>query len=317
MRFGRLDFARLGPTVYALAAVLVILAILAPFLRVATLTFLISMFIYVALAYSINFITGLTGYVSFGHVVFLGIGAYALGYTSQAFHLAPLAGVVVGGAFGLIFAFAIGVVTLRFRGVYFAIASLVTVLAALNIVLVVQQLGAGQGITLNFGTFQPLQYFYTLWVIVGVAIALTYWVTHGRIGAGIRAIKSDEDAARAVGIDAARLKLYVFLLSGAFAGATGAVFAWENSGVFPNDIFDLTFSLLMLAMIVIGGMGTVSGPFLGGAVVYSSIYFFLTSFVGWEYVIIGVVVVLIAIVIPEGIVGSLRRYLPAVRRYIE
>ena len=317
MRLGRRELPRLSPTAYGLAAVMVVLAIVAPFIRIASLTFLISLLIFAALAYSINFITGLTGYVSFGHVVFLGVGAYALGYTAHTWHLAPLAGVALGAASGLAFAFVTGIVTLRFRGVYFAIASLVTVLAVLNIVLEIDAIGGGQGITLNFGTFQPLQYFYTIWAVVAFAIAVTYAVTHGRLGAGIQAIKSDEDAAKAVGIDAARLKLVVFCLSGAFAGAAGAVFAWENSGVFPYDIFDLTFSLLMLAMIVIGGMGTISGPFLGAAAVYIPIYLFLTSFVGWEYVIIGGLVVIIALVIPEGIVGSLRRYLPEVRRFLE
>lgn len=316
MRLGRFEIPRLGPTPYGLAVVMLLLAIVGPLLPLALQALFILMLIYVALAYSINFITGLTGYVSFGHVVFMGIGAYGLGYTVQSLQLSPVVGVVIGAAAGVTFAAGIGAVTLRFRGVYFAIASLVTVLATLDIILEIPALQGGSGIFLNIG-FAPLAWYYTIWIIVAAEIALTIWVTRGRIGYGIRAIKSDEDAAKAIGIDAARLKLYVFCLSGLFAGAAGAVFAWQNSGVFPYDIFDLTFSLLMLAMIVIGGMGTISGPFLGAVGVFLPYWIFLTSFVGWTYIIIGAVVVVIALVIPEGIVGTLRRYVPELRGILE
>src|SRR5207237_7142790 len=105
--------------------------------------------LFTSLAYSLNFITGLTGYVSFGHVVFVGVGAYSLGFSVGTLGWHPLGGVALGGVLGLLLALGIGAVTLRFRGVYFAIASLVTPLAALNIVLVIPCLGAGRDIILN------------------------------------------------------------------------------------------------------------------------------------------------------------------------
>ena len=135
------------------------------------MTILVNLLIFAALAYSLNFITGLTGYVNFGHVVFMAVGAYTLGYTVGTIRLHPLGGVVLGGLVALVLALGLGAVTLRFRGVYFAIASLVTPLAGLNIVLVLPALGGGQGIFLNIG-FDPLSWFYTIWAIIAAEVGL-------------------------------------------------------------------------------------------------------------------------------------------------
>jgi len=307
---------RLGPTVWGIAAFLVVLAIAAPLAPTYVLTVLVGLLVFATLAYSMNFITGLTGYVSFGHVVFMGTGAYAWGYVVGTFRWHPLGGVLVGAVVGLFLALGLGTVTLRFRGVYFAIASLVLPLAAVNIILVIPALGDGQGIILNLG-FEPLNWFYTIWTILGIEVGVTYWVTHGRIGYGLRAIKSDEDAAKTLGIDAARLKLFVFAFSGLFAGAAGAVNAWTLSGVFPYAAFELLFSLQMLAMVIVGGMGTLLGPLLGAVAVYIPHTYLLTIFVGAELIVIGILVAIFALVLPQGIVGALRRSSPLLRRTLE
>src|SRR5207245_4020629 len=122
----------------------------------------------------------------------MGTGGYALGYGVSALHLSPLAGVALGGAVGLVLALGIGIVTLRFRGVYFAISSLVTALAALQIVLVTPALNDGQGIVLSVG-LQARNVFYTIWLIVKAEVVLTYSVTNRPLGCGIWAIKHGED----------------------------------------------------------------------------------------------------------------------------
>lgn len=309
-------FAGLGPTLFGLVGLMLVLLPVPLLVTFATSSILINLLLYAALAYSINFITGMTGYVSFGHVVFLGIGAYALGASAEVYGLNPELGVLLGAALGLLFAVAIGLVTLRFRGVYFAISTVVLALAALNIVLELPQIGGSQGLVLNLG-FQPLPWFYTIWGIVLIEMLVTYYINRGRLGFAIRAIKSDEDAAKSIGVNSSALKLYVFGLSGLFAGAGGAVFAWTTSGVFPYDTFSLTFSLQMLAMIIIGGMGTALGPILGAIVVYIPSYYFLTVAIGTQLVIIGFVVVVISLFIPEGIVGMLKRRSAYLRELLE
>jgi len=305
-----------GPTLWGLGVFLIILAVSAPWIPVFLLTLFIGLLISATLAYSLNLITGLTGYVSFGHVVFMAFGGYALAFGVGTLKLPPVAGVGLAALVGLALALGIGAVTLRFRGVFFAIATLVVAVAALYIVLEITELGDGQGITLNVG-FEPLSMFYTIWGILAIEIGLTFWITRGRIGYGIRSIKSDEDAANTLGINAARLKLFAYALSGLFAGAAGGVYAWNVSGAFPYDAFNLVFSLRMLAMIVIGGMGTLLGPLLGAIAVYIPSQIFLTVLIGFEYIIIGLVVVVIALFVPEGIVGTLRKYIPELRGILE
>ena len=265
-----------GPTLWGIGFFLIILAVSAPWIPVFLLTLFIGLLISATLAYSLNLITGLTGYVSFGHVVFMAFGGYALAFGVGTLKLPPVAGVGLAALVGLALALGIGAVTLRFRGVFFAIATLVVAVAALYIVLEITELGDGQGITLNVG-FEPLSMFYTIWGILAIEIGLTFWITRGRIGYGIRSIKSDEDAANTLGINAARLKLFAYALSGLFAGAAGGVYAWNVSGAFPYDAFNLVFSLRMLAMIVIGGMGTLLGPLLGAIAVYIPSQIFLSS----------------------------------------
>ena len=305
-----------GPTLWGIGFFLIILAVSAPWIPVFLLTLFIGLLISATLAYSLNLITGLTGYVSFGHVVFMAFGGYALAFGVGTLKLPPVAGVGLAALVGLALALGIGAVTLRFRGVFFAIATLVVAVAALYIVLEIKELGDGQGITLNVG-FEPLSMFYTIWGILAIEIGLTFWITRGRIGYGIRSIKSDEDAANTLGINAARLKLFAYALSGLFAGAAGGVYAWNVSGAFPYDAFNLVFSLRMLAMIVIGGMGTLLGPLLGAIAVYIPSQIFLTVLIGFEYIIIGLVVVVIALFVPEGIVGTLRKYIPELRGILE
>ena len=305
-----------GPTLWGIGVFLIILAVSAPWIPVFLLTLFIGLLISATLAYSLNLITGLTGYVSFGHVVFMAFGGYALAFGVGTLKLPPVAGVGLAALVGLALALGIGAVTLRFRGVFFAIATLVVAVAALYIVLEITELGDGQGISLNVG-FEPLSMFYTIWGILAIEIGLTFWITRGRIGYGIRSIKSDEDAANTLGINAARLKLFAYALSGLFAGAAGGVYAWNVSGAFPYDAFNLVFSLRMLAMIVIGGMGTLLGPLLGAIAVYIPSQIFLTVLIGFEYIIIGLVVVVIALFVPEGIVGTLRKYIPELRGILE
>jgi len=305
-----------GLTLYGLFIVMALLASAALLLGVAVSSILLLLLIYAALAYSINFITGMIGYVDFGHVLFMAIGSYALATLVSYYGANPLLGVGLGALLGLIFALGIGVVILRFRGVYFAIATVVLVLAAYNIVLQFPQLGAGGEIIVNL-TFQPLATYFTIWTIVLIEIVLTYYVNRSRIGFGIRAIKNEQDAASSVGVSPRTLKLTGYMLGGLFGGAAGAVYAWSISGVTAGPAFDFTFSLLMLAMIIIGGVGTSIGPLLGAVVVYIPSYFLLTTVAQAQPLMIGLLVIIMALFLPDGIVGLLRRSSQRLRLVLE
>jgi branched-chain amino acid transport system permease protein len=317
----------LGPTLYGLIIVMVLLAVAAILLGVSITVILMNLLIFAALAYSINFITGMTGYVSFGHVLFMAIGSYSLAVLISMYGASPFEGVALGSFFGLLFALCIGLITLRFRGVYFAIASLVLALAGHNIVLQFPQFGPGGELIFNI-QFQPMTIFFTIWTVVMIEIVLTYLINKGKIGFGLKAIKSEEDSASGLGVNSMRLKLYVFMLSGLFAGAAGAVYAWSTSGVNASTAFDLTFSLQMLAMIILGGMGTSIGPLLGASIVYLLYYYFLTipriqigqffiQIQGAQFLIVGLAVIILALFVPEGVIGIIRKKYVRLRTLVE
>ena len=311
-----MNVQRPGVTLYGLFIVMALFAVAGPLLGAAVLSILVLLLIYAALAYSINFITGMLGYVDFGHVLFMAIGSYALAALVSHYGANPLLGVGVGALLSLVFAFGIGLVILRFRGVYFAIATVVLVLAAYNIVLQLPQFGEGGEIIFNL-PLRPLAPYFTIWTLVLIEIALTYYVNRSRIGFGIRAIKSEEDAASSVGVSPQRLKLIGYMLGGLFGGAAGGVYSWSTSGVTAGPAFDFTFSLLMLAMIIIGGVGTSIGPLLGAVVVYIPSYFLLTSVAQAQPLIIGLLVIIMALFLPDGIVGLLRRSNERLRLVLE
>ena len=150
-----------------------------------------------------------------------------------------------------------------------------------------------------------------------IEIVLTYYVNRSRIGFGIRAIKNEEDAASSVGVSPRTLKLTGYMFGGLFGGAAGAVYAWSISGVTAGPAFDFTFSLLMLAMIIIGGLGTSIGPLLGAIVVYIPSYFLLTTVAQAQPLIIGLLVIIMALFLPDGIVGLLRRSNERLRLLLE
>jgi branched-chain amino acid transport system permease protein len=307
---------RLTVSFYFLIGILFYISITPFIFSFSQTTLILDLLIFAALAYSINFITGMTGYVSFGHVFFMAVGSYTLVYMSKVFNLYPLFTIPLVGLIGALFAFVIGYITLRFRGVYFALSTLVIALASYYIVLVIPALGANEGLIFNV-RFEPLIWFYTIFSIVALEAIITYFINHSRTGYAIRAIKDDEDAAIALGINSMRIKLILFIISGTFGALAGGVFAWSTAHVYPTEIFDLQFSLQMLAMILIGGMGTVFGPFIGAAIVYLLTYYLITILPNGQLIIIGLAVILVALFVPMGIVGSLRNKIKQIKQVVE
>jgi len=228
----------------------------------------------------------------------------------------PLLGVMFGAVTGGLVAFAVGAIILRLRGVYFAIATLVVATSVTDIILDIPQLGGSSGIYLNVG-FSLNQMTYTAWVLTLVAIIVTFFIKRGRLGYALRAIKSDENAAKAIGINVSRAKLYMFVISGLFAGAGGAVMAWSTSAVFANVVFSVEISLQILAIIIIGGMATVTGPFVGSIVVYWLYNYFLTVFPGAQLIILGLLIIAVTYFLPGGLVGTVRRRFTALQNFLE
>jgi len=270
-------------------------------------TFTIQTFMWIALAESWNIISGLTGYVSFGHVSFFGTGAYtaAILISKAGWHWFPaaLTGSVTAASLALI----IGYPCLRLKGPYFAISMLGLNEVVRALVSYFDSLtGGGSGITLStMSSISPLYY-----SMGGVALAgwfITYWILTSRFGLRLLSIREDELAAEAMGINTAALKLYAFLISAALPGIVGGFYARYVSHIEPLGTFPLLTTITMIVMCLFGGRGTIFGPILGATLLSILQELVWTRFLFLHEAIFGAIIIFVILLMPRGILGVLQQ----------
>ncbi len=281
----------------------------------------------IVFASSVNIITGYTGYVSFGHIVFMGLGGYIAFYlmlnTGMHFVLAALVAGLLTGAF----AFLLGIPILRLRGAYFALATIGVLEAVQAFVTNFEPFGSSNGMTFNFALYDAYggarnagQYAYYAMVVVALLTVLaSFAVKKSKFGLGLMAIREDQDAAQVLGINPARYKLIAFVISAFFPAVAGAILYFKNGTIEPETAFPLLASIEGLVMMMLGGYGTVSGPVLG-AVVYDRLRAtLLTSdiFSSLHLFVAGLLLLLIVLFVTVGFVGFLREHVPWLRRVLE
>jgi branched-chain amino acid transport system permease protein len=281
----------------------------------------------VALASSLNILLGYTGYVSFGHIVFFGLGGYVGFYflTAQGWSLwtAMLAGGVASG----LLAFVLGKIILRLRGAYFALATIGVNEAVRAFINNFELFGGPIGMTLNFqvyqdygGPAQALQMtFYIMVIITLVVVVVSYLVKSSKFGLGLMAIREDEDAAEVIGVVAPNTKTWAYVLSAIFPGIIGVLFFFKNGNVEPHPAFPLHLSIEMIVMVMLGGQGTVLGPIIGATGYQRMRGWLVTSpvFKNIQLSVAGAVLLLIVLFVPAGVVGWVRHRLPKLRGVLQ
>lgn len=282
---------------------------------------------YIALAESLNIILGYTGYVSFGHIVFYGIGGYVAFLVIQNYGMNIIPAMILAGLFSALVAYCLGLAILRLRGAYFAIATIGVNEAVKALITNLEQVGGAEGIYFNIkvysaygGAEHAIWLSYYLMLAVTIAVVIVSWfVKRSKFGLGLMAIREDEDAAITLGVDTSKYKTLAYALSALFPGMIGAIFFFKNGNIEPESAFHLTKSIEMIFMVMLGGFGTVTGPMIG-AIVYERIQGFLLvseMFKALHLAISGVILLLIVLFMPRGIVGFVRDKIPALRRFIE
>ncbi|MEP7288465.1 MAG: branched-chain amino acid ABC transporter permease [Chloroflexota bacterium] len=289
------------------------------------------------IAYGWNFIGGYTGYASFGNAAFLGLGAYvAAGFMSRQsghpnfpwFIGIPLAVVIVSIVAGLL-----GIALLRLRGQYFSIATLgifVAMPEVINWDLFFGQNGPfpnffGGGLPLNFPLVRDVMVlgvklsadqhlFYYLGLATALfALLLTALVSRSKFGYSLIAIRENEEAAEVMGINATRSKVLAFMLSAALAALGGAVvgFKLTNMTTEAEALFSTVNNLQMIIVCLIGGLGTLWGPWIGAFALFGiqellRVFSGNETFLRWEAVVFGVVIVLVVLFLPRGLMWFVR-----------
>ena len=291
--------------------------------RETTFTILLS----VALASSLNILLGYTGYVSFGHVVFFGLGGYVGFYLMSVQGMSLWIAMLAGGISASLLAFLLGKAILRLRGGYFALATIGVHEAIRAFINNFEPFGGPVGMTLNFSVYRDyggpgealwLSY-YVLAALTLVVILMSYAVRTSKFGLGLLAIREDEDAAEVMGVNAPNAKTWAYVLSAIIPGMLGVLFFFKNGSIEPVPAFRLHFSIEMIVMVMLGGQGTVLGPILGAYGYQRLRGFLLTSdiFKDIQLAVAGALLLVIVLFVPAGLVGWLRNHFPKARRALQ
>lgn len=281
---------------------------------------------YAALGQAFNVFLGMTGYVDFGYVAFMALGAYGMALTvSHLSHLAWLSGalipvgLVLAGAFSGVLSIAVGLIALRLRGAYFAIATIGVNEGFRYLLEGVKLWGGSEGIIISknltaaFGTAgaNRVSTFWAdnlIFLVAMLAAFLTLQIMQSRMGYALAALREDEDAAKVMGVNTTKYKILAFIISASLGGLIGAS-AWslKMTYVFPAEAFSIHYTVEAIVIVLLGGAGTLLGPVVGGLVYAALKYWLAVTFPGLQLLILAPIIIGVIVLFPEGLVGVLKR----------
>ena len=279
-----------------------------------------------------NVLSGFAGQFSFGHAAFFGLGAYTVAILLTKYSVSPWIGLLAGGVVGGVFGLLVGWVSFRFglKGAYFALATF-AVAELLRITFNnLDYLGAGIGITIplvhgddwarmQFSDTREIHYWLILGML-GVAVVATIAIKRSRMGSYMFAVREDEDAAAALGINPRKTKLVAIAISGFITAVAGGYFTLFFLFIDPDVVFGAVVSVAILLRPIVGGIGTIWGPVIGAAVLSllgeltrslvrdpPAFLSFIEGANGLDQVLFGLILVVMIIRAPDGILGWFRR----------
>ena len=277
---------------------------------------MVSALIFVVLGLGLNITVGLAGLLDLGYIAFFAVGAYTYALLNRHFGLGFWSCLPLGGVMGMLFGTLLGFPILRLRGDYLAIVTL----GFASITKIVLEnwdtlFGGAAGIAnipradlfglVLDGRQKSVYTYYIVLGLVGLTIVVTNRLKNSRIGRAWMALREDEIASVAMGVDMARTKLSAYALGAFWAGLVGVVFAAHNSFINP-DSFTFMDSAMILAMVVLGGMGSILGVIIA-ALALKLLPEYLRAFAEYRMVVFGAVMVLMMIFRPQGLINNMRR----------
>jgi branched-chain amino acid transport system permease protein len=285
-------------------------------------TYAFYMLLYVAAVVAWNLFSGYSGYISLGHAVFFGTGAYTVGLLTEHWHLTgsqiflllPL-----GGLAGAVIAVPFGLIALRVRRHTFVVVTIAVFFIFQLMAYNFSFTGGNNGLSTPTFIWSPGTYnnpFYYAALIVAVAAVVLSWLIRGsRFGLQLLAIRDDEDRARGLGVRAMQVKLSAFMISAAVTGVVGALWWFFVGEALPNTVFNPAFDLAWALMAFLGGFGTLAGPILGAAILEPLQQWvqitFTNGYIG--EISLGVLFLLVILFLPRGIIPTLAEHVNAWR----
>ncbi|MGH2448360.1 MAG: branched-chain amino acid ABC transporter permease [Chloroflexota bacterium] len=276
--------------------------------------------IYAVMASAWNILGGYTGYISLGHAAFFGVGAYTLGLISQHWSVsggyAPFFLLPVVGLAGGVIAIPLGVITLRTRRHVFVVLTIAMLfigqLLATNLSnITAGSAGLGLPIPLWTGSAFNVPFYYTGLALLLLVLLVSWRIRNSKFGLGLLAIRDDEDRALGLGVPVALSKLAAFVIAALFIAMAGGLYAYFVTYIYPAVAFNPLDDLAMALMVFAGGLGTLFGPVLGAIVIETAQQYFAFTYgsSGLYLVLYGALFLVIILLMPQGVIPSLRSLL--------
>jgi branched-chain amino acid transport system permease protein len=261
--------------------------------------------IYGIWAVSWDFMSGLTGRENFGHSLFIGVGAYAAGFLNVQMGVGPWWSLPASMVLAMFFGLLLGFPTLRLKGPYFALAMLSAAVIMQRLMLIFWEYTGGEEGIQDITPLikNHLHYYWFVLGVLGLTTWLLAWLARSRWGLILRAIKGDEATCMAAGLPITTYKIISLIISAAFAGLGGALYAHYQLQVSPQ-LFAVVTSITIITMVYVGGIGTIFGP-VGGALLLTLMTEGLRNFGEWRLMIYSVLLILILFFLPNGVVAPI------------
>lgn len=301
-----------------LAALVALLVPLAADIHIYSIA--ITVLIWIMFGQSWNLLGGFTGQISFGHAMFLGIGAYTSMLIVNSVNLDMAVTLLLGGLLAGVVSLIVGFLIFRLKGPYFALGTL----AFAEIIHIVARnwkelTNGGEGILLakrptflGFQIFSKADYFYLAVFLAAVVCLFCYYLTRTKTGYSFIAIREDQESAEAMGLNSTIVKSKALFISAFLAGVAGGFYGLYNKFIDPEMTFAVHMSAEMIFVTVIGGMGTIAGPVLGSAILISLQEYlkgisFLQAYSSLYLIVYGLLIMLVIVYLPGGLVEGMKR----------
>ncbi|MDH6186857.1 branched-chain amino acid ABC transporter permease [Polaromonas sp. CG_23.6] len=297
---------------YILLAVLLVLGVFYPNLPFAYVTVGITVLLFAGWATSWNLLGGWAGQLSLGHASFVGLGAYFVALGSSQFNLAPWWSILIAIVFAAILALVWGRLTFSLSGPYFSLST-IAIAEVFRLIAINEGwlTGGASGVFIDtlpqpFGIdlFSKKTQYYLALCYAALTIGITIYISSRKFGYQLRAVRDNEEAAMAAGINPLSIKLKAFVISGVLTAIGGGIYGIFLSFIEPHIIFNLLLSIQIALTVIIGGRGTVWGPAVGALVLVVAGEVFRITFAQANMLLYGVLILVVILAMPRGIVGE-------------
>jgi len=274
--------------------------------------FMTTIFMYIILSVSWTLFSGPTGYMSLAPAAFFGVGLYTAAILGDYVPLPVF--IIAAGLVSFIVALGVGALTLRLRGIYFAIFTFGLVLFIAQLLMFIEL--HVFGIRGRFVVVIDYNTIYYAMLVVFVLLMLTaYFIRRSKYGLALQSIGQNEEAAAHSGVNVTMVKVVTFAISAFFMGAAGATIATRWTYIDPGIAFNVTFSFLPVLMAIFGGMGQLYGPVIGAVIFAYLQEKLMTTFPELNMLIFGVVLVAAILFMPNGLVGVIQKLIGLIQKW--